>query len=131
MTAIRGCIQIYWGHPHVPVVLPHLDPLMTGRCFLSGAATFRELATGDGDRLLSFVTRVDIGAPPWGDVYYADVTTWVDEDGKPVGNYSEPAYKGPAVAGGEAVTATFRYILGFGGTDSGDPFADKAAQRGG
>lgn len=130
MTAIRGGIQIYWGRQYAPVVLPHFEPLMTGRCFLSGAATFRETGTGDGDRILPFVTRVDIGAPPWSEAYTADVTTWVTEDGKPVGEWGYPGDE-PAVAGGEAVTAVFRYILGFGGTDSGDPFAAKAAQRGG
>lgn len=124
---VRGGIHIYWGQPHVLHALavpPHLWPLVEGRSLLAGAATVRESGTGGADRLLPFVTRVVIpGAAP-DDVYTADVTTWVDEEGEPAGEGGEPALRN-----GEPVTVTFRYILGFGGTDSPDPFADKAAQQ--
>lgn len=119
----RGAIQVCWGRPHLVTVPRRIAELMEGRSFLAGAATVRESGTEDGDRLLPFVTRIDVAAPVR-DVYTADVTTWIDEDGKPAGEEAQPA-----VIGGEPVTATFRYILGFGGTDSPGPFAGKAAQH--
>lgn len=106
MPDIRGSARIALCAPSDFTASPGTADLIGRFRPPLGAFAVREWKD-DSWRHLPFAVSVTVPGSAPCDVVTADVTTWVDEAGEPLGEGGVPA-----LADGEPVTATFCYVLG-------------------